>query len=137
MQLYKQQERENHHFLPALLVEDNVVCQMAIHSQLTYLGYQVYVVKTAKEAINLVSNKLYALILINLGLPDQPGETVIQAARDCNLNQSTPLIVCSTYIDKKKEDTCLALGADKVLTKPILTKLLVEAIEESLIKEDS
>ncbi|WP_218813591.1 response regulator [Rickettsiella endosymbiont of Dermanyssus gallinae] len=92
-------------------------------------------VKTAEEAINLVSNKLYALILINLGLPDQPGEAVIQAARDCNLNQSTPLIACSTHIDKEKEDTCLALGADKVLIKPILTEQLVEAIEENLLKE--
>ncbi|WP_218813806.1 response regulator [Rickettsiella endosymbiont of Dermanyssus gallinae] len=137
MQLYKQQEKEKHHFLPALLVEDDVVCQMAIHSQLTHLGYQVYVVKTAEEAINLVSNKLYALILINLGLPDQPGQAVIQAARDCNLNKSTLLIACSTHIDKKKEETCLALGADKVLTKPILTKLLIEAIERSLLKEGS
>lgn len=128
------QEKEKYHFLPALVVENNAVCQMAIHSQLTHLGYQVYVAKTAEEAINLVSDKLYALILIDLGLPDQPGEVVIQAARDFKLNQSTFLIACSKDINKEKEDACLALGADKFLAKPILTNLLLEAIEESLLK---
>ncbi|WP_218813592.1 hypothetical protein [Rickettsiella endosymbiont of Dermanyssus gallinae] len=49
MEALEYQEERSYHFLPALLVEDNVVCQMAIHSQLTHLGFQVQVSRYAPE----------------------------------------------------------------------------------------
>lgn len=74
---------------------------------------------TAKVAIELLNNKVNCLILTNLGLPGQSGIAVILAARKGNLNQTTFLIVCTAHANKKTEQECLLLGANKVLVKPV------------------
>ncbi len=117
----------------ALLVEDDGLCCKLLKTYLSELGYQIEIANDAKTAIHFINNKSYHLILTDLGLLDQSGETVIQAARHCDFNQSTPLIVCTAHADQQLEQECLALGADQVLIKPILPKNLQQAINECLL----
>lgn len=117
----------------ALLVEDDGLCCKLLKNYLSELGYQIEIANDAKAAIHFINNKSYNLILTDLGLPDQSGETVIQAARHCDFNQSTPLIVCTAHADQQLEQECLALGADQVLIKPLLPKNLQQAIDECLL----
>ncbi|MCZ6914944.1 MAG: response regulator [Rickettsia endosymbiont of Ixodes persulcatus] len=117
----------------ALLVEDEAICQKLLENHLLLLDYQIDIVKEARAAIQAINNKLYDLIIIDLGLPDQPGETVIEAIQQCDLNQQTPVIVCTAHADQKIEKKCLALGADKVLIKPILFHVLQETIKQGCL----
>lgn len=117
----------------ALLVEDDELCRKLLKNHLSELGYQVEIAKDAKTAINLINSKAYNLILTDLGLPDQSGAMVIQAARQCDFNQPAPLIVCTAHANQQLEQECLALGADQVLIKPILPKNLQQAIDECLL----
>ncbi len=130
----KQQEHVTKQIIcNALLVEDDEICRKLLENQLIQLGYQVEIAKNARTAIQFLNSTFYNLVLTDLGLPDQPGEAVIQAARKCEFNQSTPLIVCTAHADGKVEQECLVLGADQVLIKPILAKNLQQAIDECLL----
>ncbi len=130
----KQQEQVSKQIIGnALLVEDDGLCRKLLKNHLSELSYQVEIAKDAKTAINLINSKAYNLILTDLGLSDQPGTTVIQAARQCDFNQPAPLIVCTAHADQQLEHECLALGADQVLIKPILPKNLHQAIDECLL----
>jgi CheY-like chemotaxis protein len=134
MENNKQQEQVNKQIIcNALLVEDDGLCRKLLKNHLSQLGYQVEIAKDAKTATNLINSKAYNLILTDLGLPDQPGATVIQAARQCGFNQPAPMIVCTAHADQQLEQECLALGADQVLIKPILPKNLQQAIDECLL----
>lgn len=113
----------------SLVVEDNKIQQKLLKCYLEQLNYQVEVVECADIAIKLITNKSYALILTDLGLPDQSGEIVIQAVRASQLNQSVPVIVCTAHASKEKERECLELGANKVLIKPIKLEVLEQAIK--------
>ena len=113
-----------------LMVEDNKVQQKILMHQLEQLSYQVEIAENAGMAIEFVKNKPYTLIFVDLGLPDRPGETVIQEIRKSTLNQSTPIIVCTAHASAEKEQQCLDLGANKILIKPVQLKILEQAIKD-------
>ncbi|MCZ6914680.1 MAG: response regulator [Rickettsia endosymbiont of Ixodes persulcatus] len=134
MENNKQQEHVTKKIIcNALLVEDDGICCKVLENQLSQLGYQVEIAKNARTAIQFLNTTSYNLVLIDLGLPDQPGDAVIQAARKCKLNQLTPLVVCTAHADGEVEQECVVLGADQVLIKPILTKNLQQTIDDCLL----
>ena len=131
MQLHKIQKdaiEEQSVVNKALLIEDDKICQKVLCYYLSELGYQIEIAEDAGTAIQLINNKIYTLILIDLGLPDQSGEKVIQALQESNFNQFTPFIICTGHEDQKKKQQHLTLGASDVLVKPILKEMLQEAL---------
>lgn len=113
----EEQEQQINIIKEALLVEDNAGNVKIFSYYLRELGYQVEIARDAKTGIKFIQNKPYTLIVTDLGLPDKPGEEVIKEVCQNELNQSTPLIVCTAHADQKKEQECIGLGADKVLIK--------------------
>ena len=125
------EQKQEHTTKTALLVEDDALQQKVICCYLEKLNYQVDAADDATTAINKLSEKAYFLIVTDLGLPDQSGETVITATRTNSLNQLTPIIVCTAHASREKEQQCLELGANKVLIKPIVKlEILEQAISE-------
>ena len=113
----------------ALLIEDDVFCQMVQSQCLHDLGYTVEIVSDAKTAIHNLEHHAYHLIVLDLGLPDQSGELVIRAAREFDANYQTPLIVATAHANGPMQQKCLYLGADVVFIKPFSTENLAKAID--------
>lgn len=112
----------------ALLIEDDIFCQRVQTHCLRELGYTVELVNNAEAAINCVEHYVYNLIVLDLGLPDQSGESVIRATREFEANQQTPLIVATAHADASMQQKCLYLGADVVFMKPFNKETLAKAI---------
>ncbi|MEN9450227.1 MAG: Response regulator receiver domain, partial [Pseudomonadota bacterium] len=70
--------------------------------------------------------------VLDLGLPDLPGEVVIDAVRKCTRNSDALIIVTSAHADKKNQQRCLHFGANTVLVKPIYKENLEKIIYTSL-----
>lgn len=118
----------------ALLVEDYVPCQKIMTYYLQQLGYEVELSIDGVTAIKYVHNKMYDLIVGDLGLSGAPGKEVIQNVRSSVLNVGTPLLVWSAYVNKNDEEKYLAWGADGVLTKVCQIKELKKTIERCFLK---
>ena len=65
----------------ALLVEDYVPCQKIMTNYLQQLGYEVELAADGITAIQRVHNKVYDLIVEDLGLSGASGKEVIQNVR--------------------------------------------------------
>ncbi len=113
-----------------LVVEDEYVCQKVVQSQLENLRYKVDLAVNAVTAIRKIQNKAYTLIVTDLGLPDIPGDMVIQSARYYKLNKDTPLLILSAQISEKDFKKYHSLGADGILIKPCLADNLEKAIDK-------
>lgn len=124
----------NQFYPNVLVVEDQVVCQKVLCTQLTSLGYQVDLAHDTYTAICKIKKKSYHFIITDLYLPDHSGRAVIQATRQCELNQGTPLILASAVINQQDYADYLALGADVVLVKPYSKQVLEEAIYKCAAK---
>lgn len=125
----KLNEKESNYQRPALLVDDNIINQEVMECYLSNLGYQVEIVNTANLAIQKIRSKTFDLMIIDIVLPDRPGTDVIRAARQCERNLATPLLVWSSHINND-EEKYLNLGADAILDKVCSAKELEETIRE-------
>lgn len=68
------------------------------------------------EAIKIVPTEVYSLIVLDLGLPDLPGQEVLRRLR--NSGCEVPILILTALGEIKDKVRCLNLGADDYLTKP-------------------
>ena len=111
-----------------LFVEDDPIQQKIMGETLFQLGYATDIVGNAKDGISLLQVKTFNLIILDLGLPDFPGEVIIDAVRKCARNTHALIIVTSAHADKNTQKRCLNIGADAVFVKPIYKENLERTI---------
>ncbi len=113
-----------------LLVEDNSLIQNVTQGLLNGLGFVVDVAGTGAEAIEKFEPGKYALIYMNIGLPDQNGYYVTQVMRekeDCVNASAVPIIALTAHGAVDVEAFCGRAGMQGVLSKP-LTREQAEAV---------
>jgi CheY-like chemotaxis protein len=110
-----------------LIVEDDDLLRDAFRLLLEDAGYQVLEAGTAAQAIELARERLPALILLDLGLPDRPGLDVVRAVRQDPDMVKLPVIALTGRVGPAEERECLEAGCDRYLAKPVApTDLLRE-----------
>lgn len=101
-----------------LVIEDDVLLQRGLNKALLQEGYAVDVVGTLALARQLLKNEgnLYSAILLDLGLPDGDGLTLLQWLRE---NKHTiPVIILTARDALNDRIVGLDAGADDYLLKP-------------------
>ncbi len=112
-----------------LVAEDDQINQHLAVKMLNKLGYHPDIVTTGKEALEIVSEKQYDVILMDGLMPEMDGFEATKMIRLCLETQ--PIIIALTastmYGDKEK---CLQAGMDDYLSKPIDINHLAAIIEK-------
>ena len=98
-----------------LLVEDEANIRSFIKTSLETGGYQVVVAGTCDQGIMMVSSHMPDLIILDLGLPDEDGLSLLRSIRKTDL---TPVIVLSARSDELDKVEAFDLGANDYVTKP-------------------
>lgn len=99
-----------------LLAEDDVLLGEALSRGLMQLGYAVDWLTSGERLRLAVRNYSYDCILLDLGLPDVPGDRCLQILRQEKLN--TPVIVITASDGKHDKIRLLDGGADDYVAKP-------------------
>ena len=105
-----------------LIVDDEPQIRRLLRNSLPPHGYDCFEAADAASAMAAVTKASPDIILLDLGLPDGDGFTVIEAIRKSGL---TPILVLSARGDVEGKVKALELGADDYVTKPFdMTELL-------------
>ena len=112
-----------------LVVDDEAEIRRFLEVSLTGNGYSVTMAETGKMALQLASAKVPDLIILDLGLPDTDGKTIIQQLREWS---SVPIIVLSARDQEAEKVEAFENGADDYLTKPFGTAELLARIKVAL-----
>ena len=119
-----------------LVVEDNILAAQMVKRMLTKLDCRVDIAETGKRALQLVGKRTYDLILMDVGLPDQPGTTITTTIRSRETqNQSVPIVALSGHISAEDRKRCLKSGMQEMLTKP-LTPSVLQQVLQLYVQED-
>ena len=111
------------------IIEDEAPIQKFLHASLKAEGFRVVQATTANDGIRLITQEHPALVLLDLGLPDADGISVIKSVRGWS---SLPMIVLSARGEEKSKIEALDAGADDYLTKPFGAGELLARIRGAL-----
>lgn len=104
--------------LKILVVDDDPVTRTLILKKLSKDEYQVEMAETGVEAVRMISNKFYDVILTDLMMPGGvDGIGVLESAKESNLKTEVILITAHGTIDNAI--TAMKKGAVDYLQKPI------------------
>ncbi len=121
-----------------LIVDDDVVIRIAFKKLLGDGDFIIQQAKDVKEAINMLSNNIYNLVLLDLRLPPtgiDAGFDILAKKRKIPLNASTPVLIVSgqtadrTLLENKVD---LEDNVVDILIKPIENEDLLKAIRNAL-----
>ena len=112
-----------------LLVEDERKLRELVRSYLERAGFSVLSTESGAEAITLAASASVDLVVLDLGLPDVPGETV---ARELRAARETPILILTAKTSEEDRIAGLELGADDYVTKPFSPRELVLRVQAIL-----
>jgi len=102
-----------------LLVEDDELIGNAVKQALTDAGSAVNWVQDGVSALSSIQTEEYALVLLDLGLPQKDGLDVLQEIRQkLQKENNLPVIVITARDSIEDRIKGLDLGADDYLVKP-------------------
>lgn len=111
------------------IIEDEAPIQKFLQASLQVEGFRVSQATTAKEGMRIITQEHPAIVLLDLGLPDSDGMSVIKSVRGWS---SLPIIVLSARGEEKSKIEALDAGADDYLTKPFGVGELLARIRSTL-----
>lgn len=113
-----------------LIIEDNVELARLVASGLRAAGYETDIVSNAAEGRTALHKVTYAAMILDLGLPDSDGLSVLQELR----SQMDPLPVLVLTARGGLQDRVAGLrsGADDYLAKPFAMEELLARLEAIL-----
>ncbi len=116
--------------LKILLTEDNLVNQTLAIGVLSKHGHEVIAVGNGQEAIDILQEQTFDLVLMDIQMPVMDGMTAARMIRE--QEQETgghiPIIAMTAHAMKGDREECLAAGMDEYVPKPIRTATLFEKL---------
>jgi len=112
-----------------LIVDDEVGLVKGLSHSLTREGYQVKAAHDGEEALRLLANEKFDIVLLDLMLPKVDGLEVCRRSRQ---QRDTPIIMLTAKGDDIDRIVGLEMGADDYLAKPFNTRELIARIRAVL-----
>jgi DNA-binding response OmpR family regulator len=117
-----------------LLVEDEVEIQSFLQRSLTEAGYQVEAAGDARTAERMSVESTHDVLVVDLGLPDEDGLSLILRLRQLGLRAPVLILSARRSVDDRVRG--LEQGGDDYLTKPFALAELLARLR-NLVKRNS
>jgi DNA-binding response OmpR family regulator len=117
-----------------LLVEDEVGIQAFLQRSLTEAGYQVDASADAKNAERMSLESVHDILIVDLGLPDEDGLSLILRLRQLGLRAPVLILSARRSVDDRVRG--LEQGGDDYLTKPFALAELLARVR-NLVKRNT
>jgi two-component system copper resistance phosphate regulon response regulator CusR len=117
-----------------LLVEDEVEIQSFLQRSLAEAGYQVEAAGDARTAERMTVESRHDVLVVDLGLPDEDGLSLILRLRQLGLRAPVLILSARRSVDDRVRG--LEQGGDDYLTKPFALAELLARLR-NLVKRNS
>jgi len=118
-----------------LIIDDTKNIRLMLTKCLELEGYNVTTACDGKEAIEILKNKKFDLVFLDIKLPEIRGTEVLRRMRDMAVN--TPVIIITAYGTVKNAIDCTNMGAIAYLQKPFTADKIKSVLKELNFKFSS
>lgn len=118
-----------------LIVEDNQLNQRLFAKILEKEGYSFMIAENGLQALSLIREKSFDLILMDIRMPEMDGIEATHHLRNSEefaMDKRIPIIAVTAHDDAEEKKKCFEVGMNDYLTKPIHKPTFLKKIEEHL-----
>jgi CheY-like chemotaxis protein len=120
-----------------LVVDDDLLSQMLITAMLSKIGYRSDVASNGLEALRMLSERQYDLVLMDCQMPVMDGYTAARCitnkeSNHLSLNQKVTIIALTADSTDHARSVCKDVGMHDFITKPVRMQHLEEIVKRWL-----
>ena len=115
-----------------LVVEDNLMNQEMIKAYFNELNHDILLAEDGLTGIEMASRYRPDLIFMDIHMPGMDGFEAMRRIRQSGAK--TPIVALSADAFKEQQEKALAAGFSGYLTKPVQVEMLLECLQEHLLK---
>lgn len=120
-----------------LIVDDNEMNRDMLVRRLARLEYRTLAAENGERAIAMMKQQQFALVLLDIMMPQMNGYEVLQYVKADPLLAATPVIMITAVDDLDSVVKCIEMGAEDYLFKPFNPVLLKARITATIEKARS
>jgi signal transduction histidine kinase len=118
-----------------LVVDDDATNRDVLSRRLKRQGHRVAMASNGREALQLLSDVAFDLVLLDIMMPDMDGYEVLGHIKADARTQHLPVIMISALNELQSVVRCVEAGAEDYLAKPFDAILLKARVDASLEKK--
>lgn len=115
-----------------LLIEDMDDNAALVQKVLKAHGHDVLWARNGETGLEMASTQIPDLILLDLGLPDIDGQTLVRFMRNDPHLKDMPIIVVTAWPEETAKKIVNAYGCDGYVGKPVDIHLLKKIVQDHL-----
>ncbi|WP_448578309.1 response regulator transcription factor [Thermaurantiacus sp.] len=119
-----------------LLVEDDALLADLLARKLESAGYVVHVAGLGEDGLSLIDAHRFDAVLVDLSLPDVPGQAILRRLRQAGSHE-TPILILSGESDLSVKLEGFSAGADDYIVKPFHPDELVARVGAAIRRSQS
>lgn len=113
---------------PVLVVEDNALNRQVALSLLRKHGLEADGAENAAEAVSAAGRRDYALVLMDVTMPDLDGFEATRRIRALPARRRVPIVAMTAHAMRGDRERCLAAGMDDYVSKPIDPQAFLDTV---------
>lgn len=117
-----------------LVVDDDPDIREALRDSLEHDGYRVETAEAGEPAIECVRRTRFGAVLLDVGLPDVDGLTVLRSLHE--IEPSLPVVIFTAFTSYENTVGSLSKGAFAYLTKPYKIEEIKAILQRALSVQD-
>jgi CheY-like chemotaxis protein len=122
-------EEESSASLNVLVVDDERSVRSLLERLLGRVGHCVWSVASGREALELLNERSFDLLITDLGMPDMSGQELAQKAHDAS--PEMPVILSTGWGESITPSQLEEMGVTALLSKPFTHQDLVAALDQA------
>jgi signal transduction histidine kinase/DNA-binding response OmpR family regulator len=107
-----------------LVVDDLPEKHIVFRSILDELGQNIVSARSGQEALRYILEMEFAVILLDVNMPDIDGLETAQLIRQYKKSAQTPIVFITAYVDERQAKRGYALGAVDYIPSPVVPEVL-------------
>lgn len=127
---------EEIHPIDILLVEDNLINQRVAQKLLSKWGHYVTIAQHGEEALEILKDKHFDLILMDIQMPVMDGIKATKAIRASNslaVPPTIPIVAVTAHAMKGDRERFFEAGVDEYVAKPINVDEIIRVLNKFVV----
>ena len=112
--------------------DDHTNLQLVVQIMELRPDAELFCALSGRQGLHMAGERHLDLILLNLQMPDLPGDEVLRALKADAATHGIPVVMLSADVNPAQTRKLLALGAEDYVIKPVHVREFLELIDARL-----